>query len=69
MGNKRIGEFMKLVDAKFASQTPNGPDDQRRLTVGLDPDWYGLLHRTMSTLDTGLFTGRENTGLKTQNVL
>ena len=39
MENKQIdeiGDFLKLVDAKFEGQTlQNGPDDPRRLTVGL----------------------------------
>ena len=36
-------EFLRQVDAKFAGQTPNGPDDPRRLTVGLYKDQAGLV--------------------------
>ena len=35
MENIEIDEFLKLVDAKFAGQTPNGPNDTRRMTVGM----------------------------------
>jgi len=42
MENEQIDEFLKQVDAKFAGQTPNGPDDPRRLTVGLS-QWDELI--------------------------
>ena len=36
--NKEIDKFLELVNANFADQTPpNGPDDPRRMTVGLYP--------------------------------
>ena len=35
MDNIEIGEFLRQVGAKFAGQTPNGPDDPRRLTIGM----------------------------------
>ena len=43
MKNNQIDEFLKLVDLKFAGQIPNGPDDPRRLTVGLVHDCTGLV--------------------------
>ena len=45
MNDEPIDEFLKQVNVKFAGQTLNGPDDPRRLTVGLSPWdlWDGLV--------------------------
>ena len=46
MESKKIDEFLKQVDIKFADQTPNGPNDPRRLTVGLSDvstdQWFSI---------------------------